>query len=208
MKVEKDNKRMRQYWTMKDLKFLQNNQHLTDKQLAKILSRSLSAIKNARVKYNCARRKNSGCFAKGATPWNKGKHYNAGGRAKETQFKKGSRPANERPMYEVFERVDDGKLQKFIKLPANRQYPYGRYVYEQIFGKITPNDVVRHKDGNPMNCEQSNLMKVTRAQNARMNANRAKAGQTLKKVWAVVKTFEDFGLECREYKFKSKRKSA
>jgi hypothetical protein len=195
------------YWTVKDLKFLKQNVRLTDKQLAKILGRTLSSIKNTRQKYGFKKPQNRGCFQKGAAPWNKGKEYKAGGRSAETRFKKGHQPHNDtRAMYEVFERVDDGKLQKFIKLPGSRQYPYGRYVYEQIFGKLSSNYVVRFRDGNALNCEPCNLFKVTRAENCRMNSNRKKGGESMRKVWAVVKTFEDFGLECRQYKFRSKRK--
>jgi hypothetical protein len=63
----------------------------------------------------------------------------------------------------------------------------------------------RFKDGNPKNCLLSNLEKVTRAQNAIRNANHKKAGEELKKTWAVVKTYEDYGLT-PPYKFRSKRK--
>lgn len=184
------------------------NLHLTDDQLAAKLGRDVRSIKNARWRYRIKKQENRGSFKKGSIPWNKGRAYYAGGRSMQTQFKAGHKKPGERPLYTVFERGEHGKKHLFIKIPGNRHYPYSRYMWETKTGKkLAKNEIIRFKDGNPLNCSFKNLLKMTRAENAEKNINRSKAGETLRKVWAVVKTFEDFGLT-PPYKFKSKRKSA
>lgn len=199
----------RREYTIKEVNYLKANIHLTDKQLAKDLNRDRASIKNARWRYKISKQVNRGSFKKGSTPWNKGIEYRAGGKSISTQFKKGYTKPNERPMYTVFEQKEkDKKKHLFIKLPTNRQYPYSRYVWEHKTGKkLKTGEIIRFKDSNPLNCSFKNLIRMTRSENAQKNINRSKGGESLRKVWAVVKTFEDFGLT-PPYKFRSKRRSA
>lgn len=198
-------------WKLKELKFLKQHPHLTDKQVGEFLGRTHTGVSAARKRHGMIKPKESGQFKKGGKPWNVNTPFNPGGRSVHTRFKKGNMPANAfRKVGDVFGIIDGtGKVYMFIKLEHHRQYPYGRYVYEQHFGiQLTKDDIIRFKDSDTTNCSIENLMKVTRRESILMNSNRKKAGESLKKTWAVVKTFEDFGLECREYKFRSKKKSA
>lgn len=198
----------RRYWTIKDLNYLKANLHLTDNQLAVALNRDKQSIGNARWRYGLKKQENRGCFKQGFTPWNKGKEYNAGGRSVQTRFKTGHKKPNERPLYTVFGQRDAKRMYLFIKLPHCRNYPYGRYVWEQKTGRrLKPGEVISFRDGNQLNCDFKNLIKVTKAEMAAKNIDREKGADSLRKVWAVVKTFEDFGLT-PPYKFRSKRKSA
>jgi hypothetical protein len=196
-------------WTLKEVRFIKQNLHLTDKELGEILGRSAKSVKGVRFRNGLIRPKDQWNWRAGNKPWNKGIKYNAGGRSIETRFKKGQPSPNARRMYEVFTMADgNGETRMFIKLPHNRAYRYSWYVYEKHTGeKVGKGELIRFKDGNNKNFSPENLIKVTRAENVRMNANRKKQGEGLKKTWAVVKTFEDFGLT-PPYKFRSKKKRA
>lgn len=193
-------------WTTKEIGIIHDNVTLSDKELLALLpGRTLSMIKNTRNRYEIPKVNNKGRFQKSCKPWNKGISYTAGGRAAETRFKKGDyRP--QRPLNTVYQSAHDGKPLMCIKLPSNKSYPFARYVYQQAYGVINSTDVIRHIDGNPLNCELSNLLKVTRADHVRMNQNRTKAAASLKSTWSVVKTFEDYNLT-PPFKFRSKRKA-
>lgn len=201
---------MNKRWTMAEKKLLSTLLHLTDEEISKqIPGTTRIIVQAARKRFNLIKPIESGRFKKNGAPWNKGIAYNAGGRSINTRFKKGQPPPTAfRKFGDVFSIPDGtGKVYMFIKLPENRQYPYGRYVWEQATDEpLTKNDMIRFRDGNPLNCSFGNLEKVSRSQNAIRNANHKKAGEELKKTWAVVKTYEDYGLT-PPYKFRSKRKS-
>lgn len=193
-------------WKLTEIKLVKQNLHMTDKELAKIFGVSKSSVEALRVRNGLLKPREQCFFQKGHTSWNKGKKYNAGGRSIETRFKKGNRPVNHRKVGEIFTDCDHGRQSLFIKTETNRHYSYGRFLYEKHFGvKLTTSEIVRFRDGNQLNCIVENLLMITRAQNARMNANNKKSSDTMKKVWATVKTFEDFGIESKFIKLKSKR---
>lgn len=197
-------------WTHPELKKLSQHLHLTDKQLGEMFGRPATAVEAARMRHGLVKSKDQWNWQKGNQPWNKGIKYNAGGKSIDTRFKKGQAPPNAfRNIGDVFTIVDgQGKPYQFIKLKHNRQYPYGRYVWEQHHGQdLLKSEVIRFKDGNPANCSIENILKVSRSENVRMNSNREKASEEMKKTWAVIKTFEDFGLT-PPYKLRSKRKRA
>lgn len=194
---------------MAEKKLLGTLLHLTDKEISEnIPGTSAITIAAARKRFGLMKSIESGRFKPEQSQWNKGKNYQAGGRSKETQFKKGQPPPTAfRNIGDVFSIPDGtGKTYMFIKLEHHRQYPYGRYVWEQATGQqLTKNEMIRFRDGNPLNCELNNLEKVTRAQNAMRNQNRQKAAASLTTTWGVVKTYEDYGMT-PPYKFRSKRK--
>lgn len=171
-------------WTIKHIKTIERNIHLTDSEIAKLLGVGKHNVCTARKRYGIIKTTNAGWFKQGLKPWNKGIDFKAGGRSVETQFKKGQQPANAfRNIGDVFTIKDGtGKLYKFIKLPHNRQYPYGRYVYEQSTGiKLTNDQIITYKDGDPQNCSIENLKMITRRENALRNANREKAARSMRK---------------------------
>lgn len=196
---------------MAEKKLIATMLHLTDKEISKKIPGTTSVtIAAARKRFGLLKPIESGRFKKDGKPWNKGQRYQAGGRSKETQFKKGQPPPTAfRKVGDVFTIPDGtGKVYKFIKLKEHRQYPYGRYVWEQTTGeKLTSNEMIRFRDGSPLNCEFNNLKRVTRAQNANLNHNREKAAKSLTIAWGVVKTYEDYGMT-PPYKFRSKRKAS
>lgn len=196
-------------WKLTELKFIRENLHLTDVELSNCFNVSEKSLKATRKRHRILRPSNTWHFQVGSVPFNKGKEYNAGGKSVETRFKKGHTSPNVRPIGEVFIRTDgDGHPYKYIKTKTCRQYSYPRYVWEKEHReKLTKSDVIRYKDGNSLNCDPSNLIKITRAENVKLNTNRDKAAKEMRNVWAVVRTFEDFGLT-PPYKFKSKRKRA
>lgn len=195
---------------MAEKKTLETMLHLTDKEICKSFpGTSAVSIGAARKRFSLLKPIDSGRFKATRAPWNKGKSYNAGGRSKDTQFKKGTKPPKYRHVGEVFSIIDGtGKTYKFIKLAHQRQYPYGRHVWEQTTGEILTKDfVIRFRDANPLNCAFENLEKLTKGQNAIRNANRKKAAESLTSTWGCVKAFEDYGLT-PPYKFRSKRKAS
>lgn len=202
------------HWQLKDIRFIRANLHLSDKELAEKYDVTITALKATRRRHNIPR-ESDGRFKKGQAAFNKGKKQSDFispeklVNVKKGQFKKGQKPSGSRPLGEVFSISDGtGKVYKFIKLPRHRQYPYGRYLWEQHFGqKLSKNQVVKFIDGNPENCALFNLTVMTRGEVMKNNTNRTKSADSLRKTWGVVKTFEDFGLT-PPYKFRSKRKAS
>lgn len=109
-----------------------------------------------------------GRFQKGHTPKNKGKKgFQAGGRSVETQFKKGQ--VSPRAMALGSERITvDGYIEVKIADP-NIWLAKQRIVWEQHFGPIEPGHNIRFKDGNRLNLEPSNLVKVSNSEHIYMN---------------------------------------
>ena len=104
--------------------------------------------------------RNKGCFKKGMTPWNKGKHFKAGGRSAETQFKKGLIPPNYQPVGTVVVHSDG---YRFIKLAERKWQLYQRYIWEKANHKqLKKNQVVLFLDGNRDNYAPDNLMAISR----------------------------------------------
>lgn len=61
------------YWTMKELRFIERNKHLTDKHLAGIFSVPKTTIEGVRKRYGIMKGKEVGRFKKGNIPANKGR---------------------------------------------------------------------------------------------------------------------------------------
>lgn len=200
-------KRQHHFWTTEEVRVIKRNLHLTDRELGQMLFKTYTSVRAMRKRYVLIKA-HRGHFPKGCMAWNKGKRYNPGGRSIETRFKKGNIPANAfRKVGDIFFIPDKGKNYPFIKLEHHRQYPYQRYVWEQAYGvKLNNDEIVRFKDGNPENIILSNLIKVSRAENVKMNLNRKKAAEGLKKAWLVAKTWNDYGY--KKSWFKNKRKAA
>ena len=121
----------------------------------------------------------TGWYQKENVPGNKGKklaEYVGEERAAEiqerispTQFKKGERPKNEVPVGTIS--IVDGR--KLIKVQMTgtlweRWMHYQRYVWEQNNGPVPEGMCVKFKDNNPLNCDISNLMLVTKGEIAQL----------------------------------------
>ena len=114
----------------------------------------------------------TGKFTKGHAPANKGKKLppEIREKLKPTQFKKGHRPFNAQPV--GAESKIDGYWKVKIAEP-NRWQLKSRHEWERIHGeKLKPDDVILILDNNPDNFEPDNLVKITRADLARVNQDR------------------------------------
>ena len=118
----------------------------------------------------------TGWYQKGRTPGTKGKKMKdlctpeSYEKMCATQYKKGDRPINEVPIGTIS--MHHGN--KVIKVSMtgdfwDRWQLYRRYVWQQHNGPIPEGMVVIHKDGDPMNCDISNLMIASRGEMAVMS---------------------------------------
>jgi hypothetical protein len=108
----------------------------------------------------------TGHFEPGQESWNKGKKgLNTGG--EKGWFKKGAVPINYKPVGS--ERVNaDGYVEVKVSDP-NKWALKHRIVYQQHFGDIPKGHNVSFRDNNPLNIDPSNLILISKAQNAIIN---------------------------------------
>lgn len=153
-------------WTIKEINWLRDNCYkYTQKQASEILSVPLFSIKNACHKYGIKFPKRG--FKKGHKTWNKGKTHDVG---HSTRFKKGNQPHNTRNDFDTrIEYEENGRPYKFIRVSLGKWMPLHRYIWELHNGPAGKG-IIRFKDGNSLNCEIENLMLISRADNARLNA--------------------------------------
>ena len=112
---------------------------------------------------------NSGQFKKGFTPWNKGlKSVNG---ESEKRFKKGNETWNTRPLGD--EHVDnDGYIRVKVAETGTKRERWKlkhRLIYEQHYGEISPNIIIRFYDNDKQNFNIKNLYAVTKGENAVLN---------------------------------------
>ena len=106
-----------------------------------------------------------GHFTAGQPSWNKGKKGLKG--ACSTSFKKGHVPHNHKPV--GHERITvDGFIEVKVAEPNVFKGKY-RIIYEQHHGEIPKGSVIKFIDGNPLNCDISNLMMISRSALVRLN---------------------------------------
>jgi len=198
------------HWADIEIKFIKANLHLPDRILAERIGVTKSSIEALRVRKGIVRPKEQWRFQKGHIPANKGQKMSKEMYEKcaPTMFKKGSRPKNYREIGEVFSAYHKpDQLYYFIKLKHNRQYPYGRYLWEQTTGQIlSKHEIIQFKDKNPLNCTFENLEKITRQEQVQKHHDIEKCRAAMKHIWKMVKIYEDTGIKHR-FGFKSKRKS-
>ncbi len=149
-------------------------------QLASLLDRSVSAIKNRSnvLKLNKSeaymlRVANETRFSKGLVPWNKGQKFPSTGRSRETQFQKGQRPPNWMPIGS--ERVTkDGYLQRKMTDTGSSLkdfVPVHHLVWIEHTGQPMPKGhALTFKDGNTRNFDINNLELLSRADLMRRNS--------------------------------------
>lgn len=112
-------------------------------------------------------------FQTGCEPVNKGKTWNeimskeSQERSRRTCFKQGNIPHNHVPVGTVA-RTPDGYLKRKIEEPDQWKYIH-RETWEKHNGPIPDGMIVSFKDGNRKNCDISNLMLISMAENVRLN---------------------------------------
>lgn len=163
----------RHIWTEEEIEFVREvYPYHENKEISKMVKEkfgfdvSTRNLQNVRNKYKIPKKviPNSGCYRKGDEPWNKGKRMSDEVRekVKGTWFKKGQVPKNHKPVGST--RIDrDGY--KLIKIAEpNKWIVYSRYVYEKAHGeKLKKNEAIIFADGNKLNFDIDNLVKVSRA---------------------------------------------
>lgn len=149
-------------------------------QLAKLLDRSLRAIKNRsnvlelrKSADYMQRTAGEAQFKKGFVPWNKGKKFPGTGGSLETQFQKGQRPSNWLPIGS--ERISrDGYLQRKVTDTGVTRRDFvavHHLVWVEHTGQPVPKGhALIFKDGNKQNLDISNLELLTRADLMRRNS--------------------------------------
>lgn len=141
----------------------------------------VSQIANFKRRHGVKSYTTGGRFAKGHVSQNKGKpitewmspEHIANFRA--SQFKKGLMPHNSRPM--GYERVNvDGYIEVKVRERPEPGKPNTfdlkhRLVYERARGvELTDDDVIVFLDGDKLNCEPSNLARLSHTDHAKMTA--------------------------------------
>lgn len=173
------------------LEFVRNNSwHVPSKDLAEMVNEEFGTDYTP-MQIKAFRQRNgiksgiTGWFQKNHSPGNKGKkieeYVKDPARIEEirrrlapTQFKKGERPMNELPVGSISLRRKDGKIDyKFIKVQMeggmwDRWKPLHRFVWEEHNGPVPEGMCVCFKDGDPLNCDISNLMLAKRQEIATM----------------------------------------
>lgn len=168
-------------WTEKEVEYLKEHYPTTSAaEIGKALYRSKDSIRNKAcqlgLKSEQRKGNNRGSFKKGNIPWNKGLKNVTG--FSSTRFKKGIVPHNTRKLHEVWVRNEKGGKCKFTKTERGVER-LSHYVYRKYHNKEVPKGyIIRYKDGDPMNCDITNLMCISRAENVKLNANRKKASRT------------------------------
>lgn len=160
-------------WSEEEIEFIREvYPYHENKEISKMVKEkfgfdvSTRNLQNVRNKYKIPKKviPNSGCYRKGDEPWNKGREMSdeTKEKVKKTWFKKGQIPKNHKPVGST--RVDkDGY--KLIKIAEpNRWVLYHRHLYEKAHGeKLKKSDAVIFADGNKLNFDIDNLVKVSRA---------------------------------------------
>ena len=112
-------------------------------------------------------------FRKGSVPYNKGKRQEEYmspeqiEKSRRTQFQKGHMPHNHLEVGTVVV-TTDGYLAR--KIAETNQWEYvHRRTWEDYNGPIPEGSCIIFLDGNPLNCDITNLQLITRAEHARLN---------------------------------------
>ncbi|MFQ5631441.1 MAG: HNH endonuclease signature motif containing protein, partial [bacterium] len=122
----------------------------------------------------------STCFKKDQTPWNKGMkgvHLSPA-----TEFKKGNLPHNTKHdgAITIREHNRTGILYKYIRVALGEWELLHRHVWAQHHGPVPDSHIVGFKNGDTLDCRIENLYCMSKADNARRNANREKAARSLR----------------------------
>jgi len=184
-------------WTTAEMRLVRDRyKRYNDAELARMLGRSVKAVKAFRWRYRFIKSKEDHQFKAGHVPFNKGKHFVAGGSSYLTRFPKGHLPHNTKADGQITIRKNmQGRLYKFIRLDAGKWVHLHRYLWEQEHGPLSPGLIIVFRDGNSMNCSLDNLECITQREIMDRNRNYEKASVSMKRHWNYVRTKEIFGIK-------------
>lgn len=111
-----------------------------------------------------------GRYKKGRVPENKGKKMSKAlyDKVRPTMFQKGSVPANHKPVGAI--RVTKDGYQEIKVAEPNKWEAYHRVMWEETFGVIPKNGVVRFVTKDKMNVHPFNLELIDRSRNMKLNS--------------------------------------
>jgi hypothetical protein len=153
------------------------------------LGKTVGAIKGMANKLGLKKLCNPTQFKKGSNPHNKGIKQATSEKCYETTFKKGNVPPNSRSEGVMYERISSSESAIYYKPEGSKRVVrYAYYVWQQAYGELPKNHVIRHKDKDFRNCNLDNLYLMSRAELLKANLNREKSGASLTKT-NIVKRF-------------------
>ena len=171
----------RQPWTPRQDAWLQELYAETPNwQIAHMMGRKYLSIRNRAIRLGLKKaadyleREKPGCFRHGQSPWNKGIPFESGGRSPLTRFKAGGVPLNTQPIgTEVVDSYGYRKRKVRDDKPGGKAYRNWRFVHvivwEQHNGPLPKGHIVRFRDSDNTNASPSNLVALTRGENAVIN---------------------------------------
>ena len=170
-------------WTEVEIDFLKNNKHKSCRELAAMLGCSKSSVRNAFHKYRIYRSEEERSELISMNHFKKGEiHYRPPKgvrRSPGTEFRKGQLPKNTKYDGCISLRTEtSGRLVVMIRTSQNKWMYLNRYNYIKEYGFIPPGWIVKHKDGDSLNCNIENLTAVPRVALLEKNRNRVKASLT------------------------------
>lgn len=159
--------------------------HFLNREIAAKLGRSVSSISRQGRKMKLRKSSETmtrihkqagqcnGAFKSGHEPWNLGKKgIQTGGIS--TRFKPGQESHNAKSDGTVTLRFDREKYGSrpwlAYRIAERKWIPYSRYVFAQYYGEVPPGMVIRHKNGNRLDCRIENLECITKYENRLRNS--------------------------------------
>lgn len=115
---------------------------------------------------------NTGCFAKGMEPWNKGRPFDSGGRSHETRFKVGQKPHTWHPIGHERVTKDGYRERKMTDTGCTRRDYVGLHIllWREHHGDIPAGHAVVFRNGDKADIRIDNLECITRAELMRRNS--------------------------------------
>jgi hypothetical protein len=177
------------HWTKAEIDWIRANAHLGQNGLAKALNMPLTKIETVLNNHKILTG-NNGKFQKGLNPWNAGRHVRM---SPKSEFKKGLVPANTLHDGAITIRTDSKtkRQYKYIRIAKAKWDQLSRHTWVKHHGAIPKNKMVSFIDGDQLNCDISNLMLITKRENALRNVNREKAALSLADTWANGTRYEN-----------------
>jgi hypothetical protein len=196
--------------TIRELEFVRNNYNsMTAAQIAVALGCCVKRVQNICCWYKIRlpdelrkkRRPRPKNFKLGHEPYNKGSKGCM--KPNRTSFKPGQEPHNTKHDGAISIRTDNRDVPyQFIRVEKGKWVPLHRHLWEQAHGPIPPQHIVIFADGDTMNCELSNLRLISRAENAKRNANHEKRAITIRKHIVRVALIKANGLQPKFSKYR------
>ena len=182
-------KRANLYSAGEDEYIKRNYETMSAEEIGKVLNRTAGSIDARRwvlnLKKDLTKVKNKGHFKKGHQPSNKGKK--ALQPAPVTAFKKGHKPKNTLALGSLSVRTNHDVKNYFIKTEKGMVLLH-HHNYIKKHGVIPCGHIVSFLDGDTLNCDISNLIAMTRAENIARNRKPKQAIKSRKRRGDFIKS--------------------